>query len=976
MPANLVVEAAAGTGKTERLVMRLLESVLVERVPVQHILALTFTEKAANEMQARLTELLGEMARGATEPIERMRDRGGFEVPPDDARSRARDTLRHINQAAVSTIHSFCATILRLHPLEAGVPPDFQVDDGTRFDREFDRAWAAFLDRELVAAGSPWRRILGSMRSPQVRELARALCGLAVPLPWRPELPPVDGLEAAAAALLAQYRDRRNDNTRSLQVALEILRAPAAPESLAKAEHLETDPPAQKFWTEKHEYVRIVRAAKVLPGAVLLRDLAARLNPFAQAFRDRLLRLGVVTFDGLLRFARKLLAEHRSVRLRLKEHYRRILVDEFQDTDPVQYDILLFLAERPDRFEADPRRVELEEGKLFLVGDPKQSIYAFRGADIDAYESVRDKVGLRRELKRNFRSRPEILNVVNRLFEKLMARPAYIPFEPTRPAGGAVRLVRVPGVAQDARHAEAEWIAADIRGPLADTAILLRAFTHLPVYLDALRRRRLPYVVQGGAAFFTSTEIVDLVNLLVAALNPHDRIALAGFLRSPLAAIDDVQLFRAFQAGETDYRRGASDPALAKVYALLAELHAEAARLRPDELLDRALDRFHVLAVASATYAGAQAVANVMKLRQLAAAESRRAEFSTREWVRRLRRAALDPPADPESPIADERLHAVRVMTIHAAKGLEFGTVYVPDLHGQLREGGSELVHHDWEAGRVGIVLSKTIRDWAGEELEERLRARQREEHARLLYVAMTRAKERLVLTGSFDRLRGPSFARMIADALPVEGIEEVPYVPPAKTQGGVEVEPRVEVNQDAALETWRRRRARPARRLFSTPSSLIEAQEKGLLEEGERREEAAVVGTLVHKVLERADFGDLRRGLRERVDRAAVLLGATRDAADRAFSMLDAFADSKECRRIARARIVGREVPFAAPGSDGSMIVGRIDLVIEEDGVTWVLDYKTGRADADTYAEQMQAYVNALRALGVDARARIVPIL
>jgi ATP-dependent exoDNAse (exonuclease V) beta subunit len=125
---NLVVEAAAGTGKTERLVMRLLESVLVERIPVQHILALTFTEKAANEMQARLTELLGELARGAEEPLERMRDRGGFEVPPDDARVRARDALRHIDQAAVSTLHSFCATILRLHPLESGVPPEFEVD--------------------------------------------------------------------------------------------------------------------------------------------------------------------------------------------------------------------------------------------------------------------------------------------------------------------------------------------------------------------------------------------------------------------------------------------------------------------------------------------------------------------------------------------------------------------------------------------------------------------------------------------------------------------------------------------------------------------------------------------------------------------------------------------------------------------------------------------------------------------------------
>jgi ATP-dependent helicase/nuclease subunit A len=788
-------------------------------------------------------------------------------------------------------------------------------------------------------------------------------------------MPPTEGVEAAAGPLLAKYRDRRNDNTRSLRVALEILRAPADPESLAKAEHLETKPPGQQFWAEKEEYVRIVRAAKVLPGAALLRDLAERLNPFAQAFRDRLLRLGVVTFDGLLWFARRLLADHRSVRLRLKEHYRRILVDEFQDTDPVQYDILLYLAERPDRFEADPRRVDLEEGKLFLVGDPKQSIYAFRGADIDAYESVRDKVGERRELKRNFRSRPEILDVVNRLFEKLMARPAYIPFEPTRPAGGGVRLVRVPGAARDARRAEAAWIAADIRPPLADTAILLRAFTHLPVYLDALRRRRLPYVVQGGAAFFTSMEIVDLVNLLVAVLNPHDRIALAGFLRSPLAAIDDARLFRAFRGGESDYRRGASDPELAKTYALLAELHAEAARLRPDELLDRALERFHALAVASSTYAGAQAVANVMKLRQLAAAESRRAEFSTREWVRRLRRDALDPPADPESPIADERLNAVRVMTIHAAKGLEFGTVYVPDLHGQLREGGSEIVHHDWEAGRVGIALSKTVRDWAGDELEERLRGRQREEHARLLYVAMTRAKERLVLTGSFERLRGPSFARMVAEALPIEGIEETPYEPPPAARSDAAAEPPVDVDADAVLEAWRRRRERPSRRLFATPSSRVEAHEKGLVADEERRDEAALLGTLVHKVLERADFADLRSGLRERVDRAAALLEGGATAADDAFSMLFAFADSEACRRLARARIVGREIPFAAPDAEGAMVAGRIDLVAEEAGVLWILDYKTGRADSGGYAPQMEAYVRALRALGVEARAAVIQI-
>ncbi len=452
---NLVVTAGAGTGKTTLLVDRLAHLILRDPEPVKitEIVALTFTNKAADEMKLRLRERLqtylaveldrqpeSDAERKTFHAVEELIAR--YRLSKDDMDGRMREALRNLERSDIGTIHSFAANLLRLYPIEAGVDPQFREDEGSEFDRLFDEQWDAWLDQELALASpraEDWRKVLARCQLDQIKALARSLSaetvelnqepaqGIAAPLrDW------LGKLAALAAALDARHpEDRMNEKLvrAAHAVIYEFEKSGRRSEDLTDCYKLLAEKSVSrtlKGWSAEDSAAaqELVRAAKGLTGvdgeftALLWRLL----TPYAEAFRERFLRDGHISFDGLLVRARNLVRDHQRVRAELKRRYRTILIDEFQDTDPIQYEILLYLAEQPDQSVSDWRKIKLAPGKLFVVGDPKQSIYAFRRADIEAYLEVVEKIvlaqdGIECRLTTNFRSDGAILDVVNGAFE-------------------------------------------------------------------------------------------------------------------------------------------------------------------------------------------------------------------------------------------------------------------------------------------------------------------------------------------------------------------------------------------------------------------------------------------------------------------------------------------------------------------------------------------------------------------------------
>ena len=635
---NFVVVAGAGTGKTSLLVERILCQMVERELGPDQLVAITFTEKAAAEMRKRLEAGLARLAANAAADRPAAELASGAEADRAFAWLRERgqtgaaiaklatERLHALPETEVTTIHGFCARLLRRFPVEAGVDPDFQVDTGGRLAELVDELWERFLagPEGLEGARSErFARVLERLWLGELAALARGVAAFALPegaldapLPsssvvfgsWiESQLaaidsvftdPPARGPEswlASARPLLVTLRDEGVD---AFQLALSEcdyqrtngtcrLLDGTAPTSTKNRE-------AQSLTKDLFGRLKKLRAV----DDALLGEALALVRPFAREVRDEAQRRGILPFDALLALNRDLLANHPRVRRELAQRYRVLFLDEFQDTDPLQYEIVFLLAAESDGAAIPP-------GKLFIVGDPKQAIYRFRGADIGAYESavkrVLDAGGARIALTENFRSRPEILSPLDRLFQRTFLDPnpresapgAYVGYDglaAAREPAGEPRLelwsIGAAAAAGDARMLEAEviagWIAREVgagRRRFGDTALLLRALTDVHVYVRALQQRGVPVWVGRAEDPEKEPALQQLMSLLRALANPADAPAVLGVLRSPLGGVPDAELARfASQGGgrwlytaaqSVDARR---TPNLARAFALLRAL--------------------------------------------------------------------------------------------------------------------------------------------------------------------------------------------------------------------------------------------------------------------------------------------------------------------------------------------------------------------------------------------------------------------
>ena len=1060
---DLLLDAGAGSGKTSVLVERFVRAVREDGVDVGRILAITFTEKAAAELRDRIRERLRELG--------------------DHERARATEG------AWISTIHGFCARVLRAGALAAGIDPAFTVLDETEagqlaelaFDGALggEAAGAASLgssaDAELPRAAEPLGgEAAGAGFAPddvdliagyRVPRLRRAIVAVHDELRSRGERAPA--LPALAPVAPAELEGARAVLARALAAALEELAALPEPgggvadarRRLERCGALLADPGVP--WLADIDVARLRNgAAAALSGEACagyrdalegFRAACARLEA-ARAHRvlDRLLReygaryaelkreRSALDFEDLELLTRDLFTANRELRDRYAQRFRQIMVDELQDPNPVQLELIESIA----------------TANLFTVGDAFQSIYGFRHADVELFEARRERLrvtGAHATLSANFRSRPELLDALNIAFTPTFGE-RFTPLTAGRdgPPGAHDPVVELLVVDKGEdwgsgagelsaawRVAEARALAGRIRELIdagaapRDVVLLARATTDLRAYERALEERGVPTYVIGGRGYWSHPQVLDLVAYLRMLANPRDGEALFTVLASPLvAASPDAMVVLAAAA-----REAGRDPwwVLREPGTLLDELGAgdrerlsafahsfagereRSERAGIEELIERALELTGYDLTMLAMSGGERRLANARKLMRLGREyESRRGRDlrGFLDLVRGLATGRLSEPRESEAPVEGEALDAVRLMTIHRAKGLEFEIVCVADLGRTPRGSGGDVLRVGRD-GRLGLKVARAGRgrligvldyDTVGEAREE---AEDREER-RLYYVAMTRARERLVLSGAIaceswpDGRRGapplawiaPAFVPDIAARAAGEELTGVvertagPWharIAYAILRAGGEMAAGGETagaRGEAGLPAEAAGRGEPAEvapvlaPLSAGPpappvtalsySSLVEYRRCGYrfyLErvlalpglERARGGEAQVQpglpaadrGVLVHALLETLDFRRGRPPSTEVAMAAAARVGLSPQPADaeEAVAMVERFLISELGRRLTGASELRREEPFGFMLAPTGVIVnGFLDVLAREGRRMIIVDYKSDR--------------------------------
>ncbi len=823
---SLIVEASAGTGKTTTLVARILQLVLGdEGVSLPQIAAMTFTEKAAAEMRSRVREGLDAVIAAEGEDAAR--------------RARALEARRDLEAATITTIHSFCSRLLREWPVDAGVDPDFVTLEETVAAELVDDLFDVWLDDEARRPGPVADAIRQGLSLSALRDLARLLyekraLALSASIPTDP-LPFVrQELELLAAEGEAIVEDvpadeRGDPKVRSIAQAAAEVRGflTLSEEELALARP-QTPLEASRgrrsvFGAGLRDRAKAFRAeVRDLPDRLALvpreRLLAGVLLRLREAFlplvEEEKRRQGLLDFDDLLLATRKLLCDYPAARRHFQERYRTFIVDEFQDTDPVQAEIVLRLASGDVEQSRDVwDDLEPAPGALFVVGDPKQSIYRFRRGDVETYRAVaaRFDAGDRLSLTTSFRSAPGLVSFVNAVFSEVFASPdgaydvAYAPLVATPDAVDdgrphVVYLVPPPvpeddededagadegsargegtgdagpdggaGGAEDegARRQEARAVAnlllsryAGRAGGWGRIGVLVARNDAVDLFQEVFRESGIPAVLEGGTSFFRREETAAVVAALRALDDPTDSVSTVAALKSFLFGLSDLDLLEAAEAGAR-FDDPASIPpesATGRATALLASLRARRHERPLAETVEALLGARTARAAltAGAIVNAQQAEANLERL--LVQARELDAEgVGFRAAVERLVKRLQESVAEPRA--FEETEDAVRLLTIHKAKGLEYDVVVVADLgfSDPERRRSIRTFVSDHEGGRLGFRAPFggercATPGWRLVEAGDRLR--ELAEEKRLLYVATTRARHELVLSWFRKRTR------------------------------------------------------------------------------------------------------------------------------------------------------------------------------------------------------------------------------
>jgi ATP-dependent helicase/nuclease subunit A len=1051
---TLFVEAGAGSGKTQSLVDRVVRTVLdpVAPVPLRQIAAVTFTEKAGAELRDRL--------------------RSAFEATPGEQSEQALDEL---DAAAIGTLHSFARRILTEHPIEAGLPPLIEVLDevasGVAFDERYANLRAAILDDPALTP-SLLLALSAGMKLDDLRSLAATftnnwdLIADRVLAAATPPLPTVDvtGLVAAARELTAMAAHCR-DATDKLLPNIEAVRAwvdrmTAARDDPARVAALDKLPASGWHLGQKGNWgcpVDDVRAAgKALQAGATglrLRVLDATLRVLAQrvgsaTLADARVRReeGRLEFHDLLVLSRDLLRNPRhgaAVREALRRRYPRLLLDEFQDTDPIQIELAVRIAGGAPADAAQWTDVEVPPASLFVVGDPKQSIYRFRRADIGMYLRAQAHLGESVVLDTNFRTGASVLAWINHVFGELIqpaegSQPEFRPLRAVRPDAPSGPPVVVLGTevhpkhlsAAELRTYEADEVVAAIRTALADRwqvadgaggwrdvtlpdiAILLPTRTSLPQLEAALDLAGIGYHAEASSLVYRTGEVRDLLAAARAVDDPSDELSLVTALRSRMFGCGDDDLWTWRQSGGrwnvTAPAPGTVAPShpVAQAMAYLRRLHDDAAWLAPSEVLSRLVDDRRLLEVAVDGLRTRDVWRRLRFVIDQARAWSESEHAGLRAYLSWVTRQGSDTARVAEAVLPETDTRTLRIMTIHAAKGMEFPVVIVAGMTtqpGNARRGVEVLWPPD---GGYEVKLRKDFHTLSYDQAQPIDEQMDEHERIRLLYVACTRARDHLVV--SLHRKAPPSWnppRPTSAELIAIASAGAPSMTPLTRTEAEPAPEPPPVVEPPVPRPQWRdevrRLRTRAARPSAVSASALEgsateavfvaaaadvlgEPTDPGLAKDARDLElppwskgrYGTAIGRAVHAVLQTVDLAT-GAGLADAVA-AQVLTEGVTEYADLVTALARSALGAEVIQRAA-VRPCWRETYVGTPVGD-QILEGIVDLLYRDDDGLVIVDYKTDAVPVaalpsrvDFYRPQLAVYASAVEAAVGEPVARCV---
>lgn len=1061
--AHICVEAGAGSGKTRVLVDRFI-ALLERNTPLNEIVAITFTEKAAAEMRERVRTACSKRAREAQHDSDLMSFWRGME--------------RQITGARISTIHAFCGAFLREHALALGIDPDFAIlteaearllqrdaaestlqgmleqgdaraqslamacgidrtvaglvrllqqrHDVARTAETFDYEEAEKLraDWERAVRAEIDRNMRAFARFSELNEFVKQLENFGGDC-----TDTTDGREHLRCLMLDALRAIREDKVSEAQSLIAQLTAV----KLNRAPHTTSS----KRWSssERHKQLRdLQEKLKDVLGAfrepvadeeaeadaaaltiACYHVFKATADAYAEAKRAR----AAYDFEDLLVETRRALAADERIRAATAALIRHLLIDEFQDTDPVQYEIAGSLMRTPER--AGPT--------LFIVGDPKQAIYDFRGADIAVYAQARGESERPLELTTNFRSLPGVLAFPNDFFTQSGAMQGehvkFVPLHPYREGGDEPHIEFLvpefvePPSADEGRRAEAALIASRLRelcegtapalvhdgettrpADYGDMAILFRANSTMYIYEEALRRQDIPFNVVAGKGFFERQEIHDFRNLLNAVADPWNEFALLGFFRSPIAALSDDAIYeltdntpglaRGFH-GKFTVKDEEQNRRLEAARELVKRLTARMHEPLP-VFLEYALGESALEAIVLSQHHGVQTAGNLRKLLDFADEFSRATPPTLARFLRYVEEVSAQELREGDAPLVEGGTGAVTLMNVHQAKGLEFPIVVVADCGRGTRNGGNADAFGVHRRLGLNVRLAGDDGETTPTRIGAAIKAAEKEqgdaEHQRIFYVALTRARDRLLIGGCKLKNSSGSWLEKIAATYPIEDSAHGETIAGNGWSGYMWRTPLIAEGQRPQaqaprVDDWARhiRRMAPIDPQAQAPQIIsvtaLLARMAGDRDElspyaAASRAEALRRGELVHRLFEVWDFNadppDIGAFLTKE---SSSVIGDTnlREGLNR---IVQVFKQSALFTAFRDQGPVQREVPFLLPLA-GVMLTGTVDALLADHTI---VDFKTGKCDAkklEQYTWQLQLYAWAIEKLTENTATRAV---
>jgi ATP-dependent exoDNAse (exonuclease V) beta subunit len=1001
-PGVVFVSAGAGTGKTTVLVERFVKAVCERGLDVDSLLVITYTERAAGELRSRIRARLGELGRD--------------------------DLARALDGAWISTIHGFCLRLLKSHPFAAGIDPRFRVLDESQSrvlqSEAFEAALEEFLsddeDERSVLLSTYGARALRRMLTGVYETLRAAGRPLVLELGTRPSLAErIEELREAARCLVDEAEAGETARATAAR-ALELLEERTLPERLLDLTELK----ARGERAATYEETRLgVEQAALDELAARDRDLLQELlGAFERAYRAAKERESALDFEDLQLLARDLLRENAEVRERESWRFRSIMVDEFQDTNRLQCELVDLLAEGAD------------DKEIFFVGDEFQSIYGFRHADVHVFRERREHASGVLALTQNYRSRPEVLGAINHLFSAEFGED----FQRLEAAGRfadpafetPVELLvtdksSYAGTDVHWRRAEARHIARRVHeliqegvAPAGEIVLLFAAGTDAEWYEEELRHLGIPTYRATGRGYFGQQQVVDLLSYLRLLHNRYDDEALVTVLASPLVGVSNDALVLLRRAAPKrplflPFEKGLPSELAAHDVQLFRAFHQRferLARMAPTLSLERLLEAIiseHDYDLAAlAQWDGRRRYANMRKLARLARSYEELRGPDIEGFVRFVREQEAVGARELEAVAEEEDGDAVRLLTIHSAKGLEFKVVVVADA-GRDRAAPSPDEILCLPDGRFGFrVADPATGERRGafeyEAVREAEREEEKAERLRLYYVAMTRAIDRLIVSGAtdpekradaetpigwvldrleareleeaehgtvelvrdgarllvrLDRYRAEPLSVQESEALGREGQlelfagEDVPLLPPpAPRLPELATVPQPPLHHVRSLSY-------SALALFGRCSYRYYAERVVGMRPSDARGSipgqsglaATEIGDAVHVLLE---HGVVAGEVRDPV--VARYPAATEEDLTRIAALVQAWHDSPLARRLAQLERRRPELAFAFEHG-GVLLHGRFDVYAENDGRALVVDYKTNRLEELTPEEALE---------------------